>query len=275
MKKIGNIVLVFFLLSFGVLSSTANIASFNALRLGNSQKNYPMTASVLADFDLIGLQEVMNQKGVEKLVYFLEKETKEKWDYHISPYSVGESSYKEYYAYIWKTNKVTFLQERGFYTSEFKEFSREPYGADFKIGEFDFTYVLIHIVFGKDESRRRGEIFKMHKVYDYFQDMDSNENDIIIAGDFNMPALDESFENLLKHKDEIIYIIDPIMKTTLGKSGLSSSYDNIFLSNIHIQEFTGYSGSIDFTEGKYDDRKKNISDHLPIFFQVDTSVDDD
>ncbi|MGF6907316.1 endonuclease/exonuclease/phosphatase family protein [Fusobacterium sp. PH5-44] len=275
MKKMGNIILMFLLLSFIALASTSNIASFNVLRLGNSQKNYPMTASVLADFDLIGLQEVMNQKGVEKLVYFLEKETKEKWDYHISPYSVGESSYKEYYAYIWKANKVVFLKERGFYSGETKEFSREPYGADFKIGEFDFTYVLIHIVFGKDESRRRSEIFKMHKVYDYFQNLDNDENDIIIAGDFNMPALDESFENLLGHKDEIIYIIDPVMKTTLGKNGLSSSYDNIFLSNKYTQEFTGYSGSIDFTEGKYGDRKKNISDHLPIFFQVNILTDDD
>jgi len=276
MKRIGY-VLLFILLSFSTFSegTIGKIAVFNTLKLGKNKKNYQMTASVIKDFDLIGLLEVMNRSGVEKLVKELENETGEKWDYYLSPYPVGESSYKEYYAYLWQSKKAKFLKERGYYQSENKEFSREPYGIDFKIGKFDFTLVLVHIVFGKEERRRRGEIFKLGKVYDYFQDLDPKENDIIIAGDFNMPALDESFENLLNHRDKIIYVIDPVIKTTLGKNGLSSSYDNMFLSNIHTWEFTGESGAVDFSEEKYKERKDNISDHLPIFIEVEISKDDD
>ena len=274
-KRVCLFLFVFF--SFFAFSSetTGKIAVFNTLRLGKSKKNYKMTASVIKDFDIIGLLEVMNRSGVEKLIKELEIETGKKWNYYLSPYPVGESSYKEYYAYIWQDKRVKFVKERGYYQSENKEFSREPYGVDFKIEEFDFTLVLVHIIFGKEERRRRGEIFKLNKVYDFFQNSDSNENDIIIAGDFNMSALDESFENLLNHKDKIICVIDPIIKTTLGKSGLSSSYDNMFLSTIHTWEFTGESGAVDFSEEKYKERKESISDHLPIFIEVEIVKDDD
>ena len=34
----------------------------------------------------------------------------------------------------------------------------------------------------------------MVDVYDYFQDKDKKENDILIAGDFNLYALDESLD---------------------------------------------------------------------------------
>ncbi|MDR3259634.1 MAG: endonuclease/exonuclease/phosphatase family protein [Fusobacteriaceae bacterium] len=271
MKKI---LLILSILSFVSFSDTAKIASFNTLRLGKNNKDYKLMANVISQFELVGLVEVMNKNGLENLVRALEKKTGEKWGYHISPYSVGNSEYKEYYGYVWKKDKVKFIKESGFYPGE-NEYSREPYGAGFKIGSFDFTLILVHIIFGKEESRRRGEIFKLNKVYDYFQNQDLDENDIIIAGDFNFIAFDESFENLLNHKDKIIYALDPVIKTTLGANKLSSSYDNIFLSLIHTDEFTGKSGAVDFTDEKYKEMKEKISDHLPIFIEVDILEDDD
>ena len=49
-------------------------------------------------------------------------------------------------------------------------------------------------------------------MYDYFQDKDKKENDILIAGDFNLYALDESFRPMYKHRDKITYAIDPAIK---------------------------------------------------------------
>jgi endonuclease/exonuclease/phosphatase family metal-dependent hydrolase len=271
---VKKILLILSILSFVSFSSTAKIASFNALRLGESNKDYKLMANVISQFELIGLVEVMNKNGIENLVRALEKETVQKWGYHISPYSVGSSNYKEYYGYVWQKDKVEFIKESGFYPNE-DEYSREPYGADFKIGNFDFTLVLVHIIFGKDEAGRRSEIFKLNRVYDHFQNQDLDENDIIIAGDFNFIAFDESFENLLNHKDKIIYVIDPVIKTTLGANKLSSSYDNMFLSLIYTDEFTGKSGAVDFTDERYKEMKEKISDHLPIFIEVDITEDDD
>ena len=156
-----------------------------------------------------------------------------------------------------------------------KKFERTPYGADFKIGNFDFTFVLVHSIFGKRESERRAEAFTMDRVYDYFQNLDSEENDIIIAGDFNLSADDEAFENLLNHSDEVVHVLNPRIKTTIGKDKLASSYDNMFLSKIYTQEFEGKSGAIDFTKKQYRMMKDKISDHLPIFIIVDTEFDDD
>jgi len=42
------------------------IASFNAMRLGEKEKNYEVMAKILSNFDLIGIEEVMHEKGLKK-----------------------------------------------------------------------------------------------------------------------------------------------------------------------------------------------------------------
>ncbi|WP_319370314.1 endonuclease/exonuclease/phosphatase family protein [uncultured Ilyobacter sp.] len=272
----------YFLISFSIFSQEAYIASFNSLHLGwDKNKDYKSISEFLSLFDLIGLQEVMKKDGVKKLTGELERTTGEKWKYLISDHSVGTEKYREYYAYIWRDKKVKLVNKnRGFYkpnagTNGEKEYMRDPYGADFKIGEFDFTYVLCHVVYGDSVRERRAEAYLLDKVYKYFQDLDINEQDILIGGDFNLPAYDDSFRRLFSHEDQIFYGIDPINKTTIGKSGLSNSYDNIFYSYRYTKEFTGNSGILDFTKGNYSEVRKSISDHLPVFIEVDTSEDDD
>ncbi|MGL4308646.1 MAG: endonuclease/exonuclease/phosphatase family protein [Cetobacterium sp.] len=253
----------------------ANIAVYNTLRLGRGKKDYVQMAKGIEKFQLIGLVEVMSKKGIENLVDALEKVSGEKWDYHLAPYAVGTGKYREYYGYVYKRKDVKFIKSNGYFPDEKEWFIREPYGSTFKINNFDFTLVLVHSIFGKSQSQRRAEAFKLDEVYDYFQNQDKKEKDIIIAGDFNLPANDEAFEQLIGHKDKIMYAIDPGIKTTIGKKGFSSSYDNFFLSAIHTKEFTGKSGAIDTTFGEYSETRKNISDHIPIFINVLTGEDDD
>lgn len=253
----------------------AYIGSFNALRLGESEKDYKELSNILNLLDLVGLEEVSNREGVERLLDELEKNTHTKWDYHISPYPVGTKKYKEYYAFIWKEDKVKFLKSKGFYKDIGDKFIREPYGADFKIGEFDFTFIIIHSIYGKNNSVRVAEAMNLDKVYDYFQDSDEKENDIIIGGDFNLSVRSEGFSNLLNHKDKIINCISPNMKTTIGTKGYANQYDNIFISEIYTTEYTGRSGGIDTAAGNYKKTRKVISDHIPIFIEVDTTKDDD
>ena len=140
---------------------------------------------------------------------------------------------------------------------------------------FDFTLVLVHTIYGNNEAQRKAENFKMVDVYDYFQDKDKNENDIFIAGDFNLYALDESFRPLYKHADKITYAIDPAIKTTIGTKGRANSYDNFFFSQKYSQEFTGSSGALDFSGDNPKLMREIISDHIPVFIVVETSKDDD
>ena len=281
MKKgkllLSIIFVLFFSLSVLSLADEAYIASFNILRLGAVKKDIVQTAKILKGFDIVGLVEVINRDGVEELVDELNKQGNEKWDYHISPFGVGSSKYKEYFAYVYKKDKVKFIRSEGFYKNGKSSLLREPYGATFQIENFDFTFVLVHTIYGNNESQRKAENFKMVDVYDYFQDKDKKENDIFIAGDFNLYALDESFKPLYKHIDKITYAIDPAIKTTIGTKGRANSYDNFFFSQKYSQEFTGSSGALDFSGDNPKLMREIISDHIPVFIVVETSKakDDD
>ncbi|EGN63088.1 hypothetical protein HMPREF0401_00449 [Fusobacterium animalis 11_3_2] len=274
-KLLSIIFALFFILSTLSLAAEAYIASFNILRLGAVKKDIVQTAKILKGFDIVGLVEVMNRNGVEELVDELNKQSDEKWDYHISPFGVGSSKYKEYFAYIYKKDKVKFIKSEGFYKNGKSSLLREPYGATFQIGNFDFTFVLVHTIYGNNESQRKAENYKMVDVYNYFQDRDEKENDIFIAGDFNLYALDESFRPLYKHADKITYAIDPAIKTTIGVKGRANSYDNFFFSQKYSQEFTGSSGALDFSGDNPKLMREIVSDHIPVFIVVETSKDDD
>lgn len=274
-KLLSIIFALFFILSTLSLADEAYIASFNILRLGAAKKDMVQTAKILKGFDIVGLVEVINRDGVEELVDELNKQSDEKWNYHISPFGVGSSKYKEYFAYVYKKDKVKFIKSEGFYKNGKSSFLREPYGATFQIGNFDFTFVLVHTIYGNNESQRKAENYKMVDVYNYFQDRDEKENDILIAGDFNLYALDESFRPLYKHADKITYAIDPAIKTTIGVKGRANSYDNFFFSQKYSQEFTGSSGALDFSGDNPKLMREIVSDHIPVFIVVETSKDDD
>ncbi len=278
LKKILIIcILIYTTASINVVARpTALVASFNTLHLGWKGKDYRKTAEVIAYFDLIGLQEVMKEDGLKKLEKELEKLTKTDWEYHISDKKVGNSRYKEYYGYIWQSDSVTFLKSHGFYDEQGENpFTREPYAADFKIGEFDFTFAIAHFIYGKRKSDRRAEGKFADDAYTYFQMINGEENDVIFAGDFNLPAHDKSFSELFSHSDEIFYAVDPKNKTTIGKSGLASSYDNMFFSYKYTKEYTGRYGVHDFTDNNHSIVRKNISDHLPIYMEFYIDADDD
>ena len=162
---------LFFLIFCSFLSfssDTALIASFNSLKLGENQKDYYQFSKVISKFDLIGLEEVMNENSLKIVKKNLESITNSKWEYHISEYSVGSSEYKEYYAYIWRKEKVSMEKVIGFYQEKDpNDFMREPYGVKFKIGNFDFIYVLAHSIFGSRERERILEAARYILVYDY------------------------------------------------------------------------------------------------------------
>ena len=254
--------------------NTILIASFNALRLGEKQKDYRAFTQILAKFDLIGLEEVMNEKGVKRVQGYLEKLTKEKWDYIISESSVGSENYREYFAFIYRKSKFSEARGLGFYKEKDEnEFMREPYGAYFKAGNFDFVYVIAHSVFGDKEKQRLLEAANYVNVYEYFSKL-TDENDIIIAGDFNTSADNMAFKNMAD-KHGVSYILNPEENlTTLSDSKLVSSYDNFFINFEKTKEFTGNFGVYNFIKNNnYAIIKKYVSDHLLIFSEYSTLED--
>ncbi len=278
MKKI-IILLILFSVFFGCIDGRKNskakdfegndeillLASFNILRLGEKEKNYEVLAEIISNFDVIALQEVMNEKGVKRLKGHLEKHTGEKWKYVMSETSVGSEGYREHYAFIYRIRKIQDTKVIGFYEEENEnDFMREPYGIYFKSRNFDFVYVTAHSIFGDTEKQRLIEATNYLKVYRYFS-IKTGENDIIMAGDFNVPADNTAFENL--KEENVSYLLEPKENpTTISSKGTVSSYDNFFINKERTAEYSGRAGVFNFAkDNNYDIIKKYISDHLIIF----------
>ncbi len=293
MKNLKNVIYLIFISIFFILcgilyfnkknikkndninKGTIMLASFNVLRLGEKEKDYRTLAKIISKFDIVGLEEVMNEKGLRKLKGYLEKETKSKWEYFISENSVGSENYREYYGYIYKKDLIDEQKPLGFYDEKNEnEFMREPYGMYFKVKNFDFVFVLAHSIFGDKEKQRVIEASNYINVYEYFIKK-SNETDIIIAGDFNLPGNDFGFRNLkLKYNVEPLLDAD-VELTTFSDTKLVSSYDNFFINKSFTTEFTGKKGVYNYLKNNNKYMKQYISDHLLIFSEYNINEDRD
>ena len=196
------------------------------------------------------------------------------YNYEVSP-KVGKAI-KEIYAFFYRQDKVTVTQRGKLYTDVIDKFIREPYYASFRSGNFDFTLVTIHALFGNNENERRPEIQELATVYKHIQDENPREQDIIILGDFNFPPTDYGF-NELKTYPTMGPLILPSAKTTITDTSL---YDNFWFQRQFVREYTGMVGIDKFDETIFhnDDNRAKIavSDHRPIWasFNVEQADDD-
>lgn len=256
-------------------SQQLSIASFN-IRIfsdnSRSDEELAYIVDVLKRYDLIAVQELRDEKVLQRAVEMLKAEGFD-YGYDISG-SVGRGV-KERYAFLYRKNKVEPVQEGRLYQEEADEFIREPFYATFRSGNFDFTLITIHVLFGKSKSERRPEIIELAEVYNRIQDDDPDEQDIILCGDFNFPPKDEGFDDI-KSISGMTFLILPPGKTTITDTSL---YDNFWFQKEYVAEYTGQSGIYKFDEIIFnnDDRKASlaVSDHRPIWAEFDTSRDDD
>ena len=243
------------------------VATFNALHLGwDNSKDFAALACIVNHFDVVGLVEVETEEGLEELTENLEKLTGKNWEYHISEKEVGEDSYKEFYGFVWNAEEVSMNSVIGFFPETSDEFKREPYAAEFTFGSFTFTFAIIHVVFGDSITERRAEVDHIDEVYQYYQGLDAVKNDVIIGGDFNLPVDDAAFTIL--SVDDMNHAIPATQLTTIGQTGLVSSYDNIFFPGKYVDEFSGSSGVLDFTKDNYSEIRTTVSDHLPVWIGI-------
>ena len=49
------------------------------------------------------------------------------------------------------------------------DFSRDPYWATFRAGEFDFSVIAVHVIWGERVAQRKAEVKALADVYKYVQ----------------------------------------------------------------------------------------------------------
>lgn len=265
---------------------TIALASFNVLHLGwNNNKDLDALSKVLANYDVIGLQEVMQPEAVDSVTERLGKLTQVEWGFVLSSDKLGRSSYKEYYAVVYRKDRTVFISgSSGVWNDAGDKFEREPFYASFRSGNFDYILILMHSDFDGNKEVMRREAMLLAGAYRTLQDADPDENDLILMGDFNLSASDRGWDSL-RTLSTITNLIPATALTTVSPSGSpSSAYDNIWIQT----QFTGreYAGKAEahylfdslFTSSTNAAKtwRQTVSDHLPVYaiFYTDKADDD-
>jgi len=276
----------FTLLLMGILAVTAvgqgtvTIGSWNVWNLGEDS-DVEDRAAVIAQFDIVALQEVEAIQGLDRLLSQVESDTGLDWEYVVST-RVGEGGAAEYYAFLYRTDRVSYVEcsARVYPESVPDDFSREPFFATFRAGEFDFTLITVHVTWGLRASLRTAECQRLAEVWQYVQDLDPDENDLILMGDFNRDKPTHSAFNDLEALGLTALLTAAGTRTTFGLTSSGGSwYDHMWIDPAFTAEWTGQSGSGTPTQNSSGagcpPELKGVSDHCPVWAVFTTSSDDD
>jgi endonuclease/exonuclease/phosphatase family metal-dependent hydrolase len=227
----------------------------------------------LINYDIIALLEVRDEDILRRTENMLSTMGRD-YDFQVSD-EIGRGV-KERYAFLYDQAKVAVVKQGQVFPDKGDYFIREPYFATFRSGNFDFTLIAVHIIWGDKVSERRAEIQKLAEVYENIKNSDPNEKDIILVGDFNREPNDDKAFSGLRNIPSMTNLFNLPLKSIIFDTNL---YDNIWFQADNLKEFTGYKGIDKFDEIQFanNDKKASlaISDHRPVWAVFDTRKDDD
>ncbi len=268
MRKYFIILLIF--ISFSSYAQNVNICSWNIQHFGKTKTEAEISyiANVIKGFDVVAIQEVVAGYGGSQAVARLADELNRKgskWDYSISNPTSGIGSSKERYAFLWNTAKVkrngiAWLDEN--YAAEV---DREPYLAQFMVGNKSFTLVSFHAVPKSKQPEREIKYFK------FFPDLYTDHN-LIFCGDFNLPQSHTVFNPLKKmgYVSALTAQKTSLKMECMKDNCLASEYDNIFFkSSFQVLKAGIVHFYRDFNTLK---EARRISDHVPVYLQLSLGV---
>jgi len=267
---------------------TITIAGFNTLHFGwkdNKSKDMDAFCKTLANYDVVGLLEVMKPELLGDVETKLKTLTKAEWKHTVSSRKLGRSTYKEYYAILYRADRTTLIQGSARIWNDVGDrFEREPFYASFRSDNFDYTVILMHSDFDSDKEVMRREARYLSGVFKAVQDADPKENDVLLIGDFNLSASDQGWDKL-KSLPTVAYLVPATTLTTINPTGKpSSAYDNIWIQKQFTDwEFAGTANadycfdeifSSSMNPGKA--WRQKVSDHAPVYavFYTDRADDD-
>jgi len=271
-------VLVSLVLAVGVgHAAEVRIASWNIQNLGwGENKSFPALARVIAQYDFVAIQELMNEEAIEHLRDKLEDKTGQSWEALYS-HPLGRTSYREKYAFLWRDDVIEYVDGAVVYLDDRDHFAREPFSARFRARDTDFDFVAatVHVTYGRRIADRTPEIHALRLYWDWLAEVyPETDTRRLLLGDFNLRPAHEAWGELLE-------VAQPLI--TEGATTLSTSdrqyanlYDNIFvpidhdipIADVGIMPFPEL---LTETTGRYwshEKARRHVSDHAPVHVLV-------
>jgi len=249
-------------------ASSIKLATWNIRILSNGSRDdteLVEIADILKRYDLIAIQEARDTVVLNRLQAILPG-----YDY-IASSPVGRRV-KEIYAYFYKPSVISTIGTAYIFLDPGDVFIREPFIVCFKAGNFDFTLIDIHVLYGDSETERREEIKLLDDVLLNVDENNGGEKDIILLGDFNFDSTDTGWQITTYNP-----VVPPSTKTTITDT---SSYDNIWTNPTYTYEYQEPLEVYRFDELVFNNNDEAaslaVSDHRPVsvIFKTDTPDDD-
>jgi hypothetical protein len=167
---------------------------------------------------------------------------------------------------------------------------RSPFMASFSAGNFDFILLTVHIRWGGDDEAVR--VKPLTRLAEWIDKRSKEkavvDKDIIVMGDFNIPKVDDAVFQAITSKG---LSIPEVLRGKNHGSNLARTkhYDQILHYSRHTKTFTDIGGVLDFYNNDWrslfpaeqypgmskTDFTYELSDHLPLWVQLDTWIDDE
>ena len=259
--------------------SALKLAAWNIRIFSDNSRNdaeLQKIAQTLIDYDFIAISELRDEVVLKRTQRILLQMGK-MYDYQFSP-AVGRGV-KERYAFLYKRNLVSVVKQGELYPDAADgkdDFSRDPYWATFRAGAFDFSVIVVHVIWGDTVGPRKAEVRALADVYRYVQEANGTEEDVLLVGDFNRNPNDTEAYSQILAIPSMVRLFELPQKSHIRDSSL---YDNIFFQTDFVKEYLGRSGIDRFDETDFgnDDKAANlaVSDHRPVWAVFGTNFEDD
>lgn len=277
------------------LDETINIATWNVREFGKKKRSEAAIhyiAEIIGQFDLVGLVELRdNLNDLGRVMAILGPY----WKVVYSDMIPDSGGNRERLAFLFDERAVKFnglaaeanppRKKKGLeYISE-ESFWRSPYMGSFKSGNFDFVVLTTHIRWGDSDEARINELARLADWIEAKRKESTKEDkDLLVMGDFNIPSTNDAmFNAITKHG---LQMPKALQKMTFGSNlEKDKRYDQILHHPIYPDNFTNAGGVLDFfideahiPELFPDGMSKldftfQMSDHLPLWIQVNTDID--
>lgn len=303
------------------------IGSWNIKWFGfylEDKHDYEAMADIVQEFDVMAVQELRGERYEDRLNALLAELTQRGLNYdYIFSDSTGYSNnpdttkkdYIEHYAFFWDTDRVElatpdnpweFISTPAINNPDFRQV---PMVTEFVVKSdsgFDFMIATVHTVYSKGINEvRESEIQFLHDwMNEQANDLNADEKDIFIIGDFNAspPSQPSHFDKIIT--DTTMYRVvfkEPLndgedsKRTTIlvkdeidPEDHLLPAYDHLLMTKHTTYAFdiypitwsSGYIGVVEFDQdSKWDGMKRYevaraMSDHRPIWIKLDYDTED-